>query len=259
MIWKYGLQFVSSFVERAGYLLIPKWHLDTWMHAQLLKNLFYTNNIDCVLDIGANRGQFRNFLRHEVGYNGLILSFEPVHHLAELCKKRTNDDTAWHIFEIALGNEESTVPINIAKSGDLSSLLTPLSGDQPFISESAVVHTQLVKMKTLNSIVPKLKAEYDFQNPFLKLDTQGFDLSVIEGAATVLSSIYFIQTELSVVPIYDAMPTWTKVIKYLKEREFEISGLFPVNRDRSSRVVEFDGVFVRAPVQSGRVRERLPE
>jgi hypothetical protein len=56
-------------------------------------------------------------------------------------------------------------------------------------------------MRTLDSFFADLQSKYNFRNPFLKLDTQGFDLSVIQGANAALRSICAIQTELSVVPI----------------------------------------------------------
>ena len=255
MHWRHDLmspikKLVSSTVNRSNYLLIPKWRVNLWQHATLLAALFARFNVDCVIDVGANRGQFRNFLRQEIGFRGLILSFEPIHHLAEACKTAAQKDPAWRVFEIALGNKCEKAPINVAKSDDLSSFLLP-QASSPFFNESTIIRTELVQIKTLHSLLPELQSAYQFQSIFLKLDTQGFDLSVLEGSKNVLSSIFAVQSELSLVPIYEGMPAWTGVMTALKELRFEIAGLFPINRDTSGRVVEFDGVFVRIPFTEG--------
>jgi FkbM family methyltransferase len=249
MIWKYGLRFLSSWMDSVGFVLIPKWRLTMLMHGTLLRALFRERGVDCVLDVGANRGQFRDFLREEVGYKGLILSFEPIHHLAALCASRASNDPDWHVIEIALGDKDTRASINVAKSDDMSSFLMPRN-DIAFIAGSATVSIETVEMKTLDSVFDTLRSKYKFHNSFLKLDTQGFDLSVIRGAETTLKSICAMQTELSVIPIYNGMPTWLEVIVALREYGFEMSRLYDVSRDTDFRAVEFDGVFVRAPIAS---------
>ena len=249
MLWRY-LRLASPLFERAGYFLTPQWRLDEAILSATLKNLFKSREIDCVLDVGANRGQFRDFLRNEVSYAGPILSFEPVRHLAEVCSARAKTDPAWHLFEMALGNSETEAPIHVTKLDVLSSFLTPLRSAQPFDKGSDIVSSELVKVRTLNSVFPELQAKFGFRRPYLKLDTQGFDLAVIEGADLVLSYLEAVQTELSVIPLYEGMPTWTTVISALKDRGFDVAGLVPVNRDKGLRVLEFDGIFIRTPSAS---------
>jgi hypothetical protein len=89
-----------------------------------------------------------------------------------------------------------------------------------------------------------LQARHGFQRPYLKLDTQGHDLEVIRGAGDTLSStILALQTEASVIGIYQGMPGYIQAIQVLNERGFEITTLQPVARDRLLRVVEFDCVM----------------
>ena len=55
-----------------------------------------------------------------------------------------------------------------------------------------------------------------------------------------------LQTEASVIGIYKGMPTYMEMIRYLGERGFDLSGLYPVARDSSLRLFEFDCVMIRA-------------
>lgn len=70
-------------LRQFGYELIPSWRLDSLELANHLRELFNFLDIKCVLDVGANKGQYRDFLRQHVGYKGLILSFEPISALAK--------------------------------------------------------------------------------------------------------------------------------------------------------------------------------
>jgi len=97
------------------------------------------------------------------------------------------------------------------------------------------------------AVVSLDKVEIPFQRPFLKTDTQGFDLRVLDGAHSLLSDrIVGAQVELSVIPIYEAMPEFLEVIASMRQRGFTLTGMFPVETDRAMRVYEFDGIFVRS-------------
>jgi len=81
---------------------------------------------------------------------------------------------------------------------------------------------------------------------FLKIDVQGFEIEVLQGATTLLPRLCAIQLELSLVPLYQGAPVMTEVIRYLDERGFELFQLQPGFRDeRDGRLLQADGYFVR--------------
>ena len=109
-------------------------------------------------------------------------------------------------------------------------------------------------MVTLDDLLPAIAVELGVRRPFLKLDTQGYDLSVIQGADQSLRSIAVLQVELSVIPIYEGMPTYLETIASLNALGFSLSNLFPVAMDSEGRLIEFDCVMIRpemAPVSDG--------
>jgi hypothetical protein len=80
----------------------------------------------------------------------------------------------------------------------------------------------------------------------LKVDTQGFDLEVVEGAVKVLDRVRALQLEVPAKRVYDGMPPLPRTLERLDELGFEVTGMFPVTRDRDLlRVVEFDCVLRR--------------
>ena len=69
-----------------------------------LRNLFAELDIRCVLDVGANKGQYRDFLRSQVDYQGLIISFEPIQKNAVILQDRAKRDNRWFTYPYALGS-----------------------------------------------------------------------------------------------------------------------------------------------------------
>ena len=104
---------VAGLSKHFGFEVIPSWRMEQFELANHLQNLFTLLNIQCVLDVGANKGQYRDFLRAHVGYKGLIVSFEPVKSLAKHLESRSQSDDNWKIFPFALGSQDTELPINV--------------------------------------------------------------------------------------------------------------------------------------------------
>jgi hypothetical protein len=110
---KLGKRLADSLARRLGYVVLPIWRRNIIVppdeehifHAvRYLRRLFDLLRIDCVLDVGANLGQYRDFLRDKVGYTGLIVSFEPIPSHVQILKDRAQQsDPDWQIEDCALG------------------------------------------------------------------------------------------------------------------------------------------------------------
>ncbi|MHB1286999.1 MAG: FkbM family methyltransferase [Leptospirales bacterium] len=230
-------------MNKYGYTLIANWRLKDFELSIHTKELFSLLDIKCVFDVGANKGQYRDFLRNDIGYKGLILSFEPVHHLSEILEERAKKDPNWKVFNKALGSQNEIVSINISKGNTLHSFLEPIQS-QPdskwFEEHNRVIRKEEVIVQTLDSFLKEFNLDTSLNHAFLKMDTQGFDLEVLKGAEESLSKIAALQTEISVLPIYQKMPDYFHTINTLNLHAFYITGLFPVCRDSWLRVIEFD-------------------
>jgi FkbM family methyltransferase len=245
-----GIQQASaSLLQRAaraaGYELIPSWrfgHLGLSTH---LHDLFERLAIDCVLDVGANCGQYGRFLRTEVGYRGYIASFEPQSAALKELQARAHHDSLWKVFGVALGREAGELPLNVMQESAFTSFLSPDPSAVPMLAHlNSVVQVEMVPVRRLDDMMDQVRAGSGCHSIYLKLDTQGYDLEVIKGASTTLGSIAALQTEVSVLPIYRYMPDWLTSLQTLKENSFDVTGLFPVSQDPALRVVEFDCVAV---------------
>lgn len=237
---------VTYLIGRLGYEITPKWRMQRLAISTHLRRLFELKHIDCVIDVGANKGQYRDFLRRDVGFRGQILSFEPISALALALKDRARTDSKWAIYQLALGSTTQTLPINVMSASDFSSFLKPdHTAVKEFYESNTIARTELVQMERLDAVISSFESENrGFQRYFLKLDTQGFDLEALKGSEESLQRIPGLQTEVSQVPIYKGMPTMAESLSYLNDRNFQISAMFPVTFDRHLRAIEFDCVMV---------------
>ena len=238
-------KIIRSVVNRFGYEITKCDYLEMKAFAWHLRKLFTTLNITCVLDVGANTGGYRNFLRNHVGFDGLILSFEPVQKNVEQLVTLAKTDLNWIIYDFALGSEDAKKEINIMQSDQMCSFLSP---HHEIINElkvsNTIIDNQLVSIRKLDSIISMLNERHKLHNIYLKMDTQGFDLEVIKGAEKTLPLVRALQTEVSIIPVYENMPAFFEIHKILSESNFDITGLFPVTRDSHQRIIEFDCVMI---------------
>jgi FkbM family methyltransferase len=229
---------------RFGYSIIPTWRLDRWPLQRHLRAVFERYAIDTVLDVGANTGQYRDFLRTEVGFQGVIHSFEPLSSLAPALRARSQTDPRWHVHAFALGDKEQVLELNVAASDVFSSFLAPSPElDSAFHQHTGLVRREPVRVRRLDDLLPELDIA-DVARVYLKVDTQGFDMDVLRGARALLRSIKALQFELPIRGVYDGAPHYLANLRQLNEWGFEISSLFPIVVDRNAQAVELDCVMV---------------
>lgn len=212
---------------------------------QALRRFLSTFAVDCLFDVGANRGQYAMMVRRDAGYHGLILSFEPNPDIFAQLERHAASDRNWHVFNLALSDFDGTAPFNIMAADQFSSLKAPSAAqDAIFAERNRVTRTLDMQCRRLDTLLPELVAAHGFSRPFLKMDTQGHDLSVCEGAGAAIDRMLGIQTELGVRPIYDGGTGYRAMIDWLAERGFEPSAFFANNKGHFPRLVEMDGMFV---------------
>jgi FkbM family methyltransferase len=195
-----------------------------------LKALLNQLDVDCVLDVGANVGQFARELRG-IGYGGQIISFEPIRSAFDEMHQHFARDVNWTGHQCALGDVEQDTFINIPNKSVNASLLQAVSGEK--------VKRELVTIKRLD------KAGVQFQRAFLKMDTQGLDLKVFAGAAGVLDRIVGLQSELSVTPLYHDMPNYLESLQAYEAAGFKLYNLSAVNRVSDGGLLEMNCLMRR--------------
>ena len=221
---------------------------DNFVLTEHLRGQFARLSIGCVLDVGANRGQYRDLLRGKVGYRGRIVSFEPIAMVAAGLRERAAaEDPEWEVHDLALGAANEERKLNVMRADDFSSFLSPTGAavNDGFARSNVVESVEPVIVRRLDDLVARGLCVGP-GGVWLKLDTQGWDLEVMRGAAKTLDTVSGLQIELSVLPIYEAMPDYLTALAELRRLGFGIVALVPVTRDALGHVIEFDCVATRS-------------
>lgn len=225
--------------------------LSDWLLAEQVAWVLRELDINCVLDVGANIGQFARSVRR-AGYQGRIVSFEPLPALVEKLTARAARDHDWRVFDCGLGDADAEAQINVTP-GTMSSLLEPSPFGKQWSARLRDMQPQTIQLRRLDSVFDEATARIPNPRVYLKMDTQGYDLQTFRGAGDRLADVLGMQSEVSCIPIYDGMPRLPEQLSEYESAGFELAGMFPVTRHRATmRVIEFDVVLIRADAKRAR-------
>ena len=224
-------------LRRLGLDLSP--YPNGTLHRKIeLLNLY---NIDLILDIGASNGGYAQLVR-SIGFKGKIISFEPISDTFVKLRKKSRFDGNWTALNMALGDTDSEKEINISANYDSSSFL--IMNDNHLIANpiSKFKGTEKVSVKKLDSVYNKYVSPHN--NVLLKLDVQGYEKQVLEGANQSLKYIKGIQIEMSFEELYKGSLLFDEMKKWLENEGFTLCLLESGNRDfATGKLLQVDGTF----------------
>ena len=209
-------------------------------------SMLRTHNVNLIFDVGANAGQFGVLLR-KIGFDGKIISFEPLSDAREILLNISKNDPLWQIaLQTAIGEENGEIEIQIAGNSQSSSVLDMLDTHVRAAPDSKYIGKEKVALRTLDSIAP----DYMDSNSiaFIKIDTQGYETQVMNGAKKLMSQIVGLQVEISLVPLYKGQCLFDEMLKKLKNDGFELWSISTVFSDpNTAQLLQVDATFFRAP------------
>ena len=162
--------------------------------------------LNCVIDVGANTGQFARSLRRH-GYRGRIVSFEPVPSAYAVLARQAARDSAWLVQPFALGASAEKRVMQASEKGDTTSSLRSASQfGQEQLPSLRDTHSLTVVVERLDAVFAECVKGLSNPRVYLKLDTQGWDLEVLKGTTECLNHVVALQSEMAVHPLYDGSP-----------------------------------------------------
>ena len=228
LLRRFGLDYIKS-------------PIDHWRRIAGMLDHF---GITLILDVGANTGQYVGYLR-AAGWPGRVVSFEPVAGVHAELAANAAADPAWEVAPaMALGSADGEAEITVSNETDMSSLL-PLRDEILAVSPSSgAAGTERVMVRALDSIFDEYVGAND--RAFLKIDTQGFERAVLDGARASLPRIAGLQVELSLIALYEGEALWRELVDRLEGQGFDLRFVLPGYYDRHlHRMLQIDGVFFR--------------
>jgi len=199
-----------------------------WSLMNLKTNGFYPEHI---LDIGAYEGEWTKLVK-KIWPDSKVLMIEPLSHksgiLSQLCKQYNN---SVDYIEALLGDvddQEVYFKINETASSVLS---------EHFSSAK-----QTIKMTTkkLDSIV--ISGTFEF----IKLDTQGYEMSILKGGEKTIRNTEVILMEISLIDIHVGVPLIKDVLNQMDLYDFQLYDICSfIRRPLDHALWQIDGIFVR--------------
>lgn len=231
------IYLVRTALHRVGLDLVHDPFRYRFMHALTQRG------VTAVLDVGANVGQFGDELRH-AGYRGRIVSAEPLQSAYARLAEHVRTDAAWHAERAAVSREPGTLTMNVSANSVSSSALPILDRHASAAPASGYVGSEEVPATTVDDLVSRHRI--DPGAALLKVDVQGYEMAVFEGAAATLSQFAMVRTELSLVSLYEGQALLPEVVEHLGRHGLELWSVEPGFTEAATRrMLQLDGVFVR--------------
>src|SRR5207253_7811218 len=156
----------------------------------------------------------------------------------ETLAQASESDPGWSVHRLALGRSDGQAQIRVSECTDFSSFRRLNAFGEELFPEARVTGSEQVEVRRLDGILAAHAQPRPDACVLLKIDTQGSDLDVLEGATGVLDSVAVIQTEVPLQPIYDGVAGFPEMLEKLNDLGFGLSGVFAVNADEGLRLIE---------------------
>jgi FkbM family methyltransferase len=208
-----------------------------------VKTVFADREVKTVFDVGANEGQSaREFLRHFPAAQ--IFSFEPTPATFQSLKCLAGSEPRLTAVNQALGETPGQVSFNENAFHQTNSILPSNRQGEEYLGPAVTEHQRKIKveMTTLDAFCRQTSVE---RIDLLKVDVQGFELSVLKGAHDTLaaSKIGCIVLEISFIPLYQNQATFHDLTTLLATHRYDLMGFYDFAHSAQNRLMWCEMMF----------------
>ncbi len=194
-----------------------------------------------VIDAGAHHGQFA-LLALELFPAAGILAFEPLREPRRRFLAALQGEPRVRLYPMALGSRAGEERMLVAARDDCSSLRHATAAQLEMAERSQPVASEAVRVVALDEVLARQAL---IPPVLLKIDVQGYELEVLQGADGVLGQIDAVYVEASFRELYAGQALISDVIDLLRARGFVLEGVYNVACDRAGRALQADFDFRR--------------
>jgi len=200
-------------------------------------NSIRENGINLVIDVGANVGQFGTDLRN-TGYKGKLISFEPASEPFLQLLKRSQKDALWSVFNLGVGNRIEEIDLHLASNSGLSSSILKPGLHSNFFPGIRFDRTEKIQITTLSNFIKDQKLQEC--RILLKVDAQGYEGLILEGALEIFDSVISTYLELSLVELYCGEVGALAILNTLSNLGHDISDIRRGIESKSRKLLQID-------------------
>ena len=211
-----------------------------WPKYEYLKPWFTDLRPATVVDVGVNHGQFLHLARR-LWPEAAIVGIEPNAALAEKISGLTAGAGRIRIEACAVGAEDGEIEFFVTENDQNSSTHRPSDAFHDDRDNDGVVRTDTVPLKRLDSVLDGCTGHM-----VLKIDVQGAELDVLQGAGDRLDDVAVIIIESPFEKAYDGAAGFDEIYRFLTGRGFAYEGAMgQLNSKKTGRVRQEDSIYVR--------------
>ncbi|OGU35099.1 MAG: hypothetical protein A2068_06410 [Ignavibacteria bacterium GWB2_35_6b] len=195
-----------------------------------------------ILDIGAYKGLYSKSA-NVVFPEAVIFAFEPLADCYNELLLLKNSIKNFECFNIALSNKKEISVIHRSSFAGSSSLLAMSA-----VHKSAFPNTAGEVIENINTeLLDNILVGKNLTQPILlKIDVQGYENFVFEGAKETLKVCDVIICEMSFRELYNGQMLFDKLYSLLTNSGFIFAGsLSELIDPNSSEVLQIDGLFIK--------------
>lgn len=217
-------KIIKNFLRSKGYDIIP---YDVYSN-QIKKvnfNWLISMNIDAIIDVGASNGGFVKKIRPIFPYVSII-SFEPLKESYQQLLLNNKEDKNFKAYNLVLSNNKGEVDFFLSSRSGCSSLLEMNDVHKIAYPETSTIEKITVKSDILDSFINEVKGT----SLMLKIDVQGAEKLVLEGAVKMLNKVKVVFMEVNFAETYKDCILINDSIKLLESFGFKFIGIENVSQ-----------------------------
>jgi FkbM family methyltransferase len=212
------------------------------------KFLMKDRQVKNIFDVGANRGDFTSEYMH-LFPNARIHCFEPNPSTCETLKTRFKEYPNIMTHNVAVSNVRGVADFCCNKECATDSLLKPSPEWKKWVDgkNDALLLTSCIRARTIS--LDQFCHDQSIEKvDILKIDTQGAEFLVLEGAHNLLQkkAVHVIITELMFVPVYAGQPYYYDICSRLADYGYDLVNLYNCRYDDDTalQMKWADGLFI---------------
>lgn len=219
---------------------IPQTRLDSdW---KILKPIGPLEGKHVVLDIGAHHGWFFHCWQDWCP-EAEIHAFEPFPQSFREMSAIYGNDTRVIMNQVGVSDSEGELELNVMSESLVSNSF--LKHNQAAWDEVQFKPGEVVTQQVPITTIRQYLTDKEIEGVYLaKIDVQGYELKVLQGAGECLQKIDHIFVESAIQPLYEEAPDFTDIFRFLTEKGFHLMALRSWHRGNHV-LMETDMLFRR--------------
>lgn len=233
--------YPTGFFKNVGSTFTNRSLVRELVHLTPMRKWYRSKGFATVLDVGAFIGAYAYAMKYILP-DAQVFSFEPLPDNFAKLSKNMKPFKGWNGFNTAVGDSTGSMDFYKNEFAASSSALPMEDLHRQAFPQTQKSEKVSVPVTTLDNIFQNIALKSPV---LLKIDVQGFELSVLEGAEQLLKQVDCIVCEVSYIPLYQGQAVFPEVFHLLKHSGFRYGGsLENLHSPIDGSILQSDAVFL---------------